>query len=161
MPPLFPSAAEDYRQDDVAQAEDDERVIDQLALIDGGDHQAFIGLARGLSTADYTVDIASMPGWRKLSRGTQARITAAARSYLSAGRCDLNAWVDDPSIIQFAAHAGYRLSTLSGSLTSPPLTSSADQVRAALQAAAQGKEAAAAAAQGGSSSAPAGCAASG
>lgn len=96
------------RQDDVAQAEDDERVIDQLALIDGGDHQAFIGLARGLSTADYTVDIASMPGWRKLSRGTQARITAAARSYLSAGRCDLNAWVDDPSIIQFAAHAGYR-----------------------------------------------------
>lgn len=97
------------QQDQIPQPEDDDApVVELLGRIEGGDHQAFIELGRFLASADTRVDLTSMPRWRTLSSADRERIMWAAQMYLSTRLCDPDAWADDPSVLHFASHAGYR-----------------------------------------------------
>jgi hypothetical protein len=90
--------------------DDDEGVVEVLARIESGDHQAFIELGRFLATQDreMRVDLTVMPRWRALDPADRERVTSAAQTYLRTRLCDPDAWVDDPSTLHYAADAGYR-----------------------------------------------------
>lgn len=90
--------------------DDDEGIADVLVRIEGGDHQAFIELGRNIATHDreLQVDLTAMPRWRILDAADRDRVTSAAQTYLRTRLCDADAWVDDPSLLHYAAYAGYR-----------------------------------------------------
>jgi hypothetical protein len=91
---------------------DDERIAEILQRIESGDHQSFIELGRTLATHEVRVDLTTMPRWRVLDPADRERVTSAAQTYLSTRLCDPDAWVDNPSVLHYAAHAGYRALTL-------------------------------------------------
>ncbi|WP_133056221.1 NACHT domain-containing protein [Mycolicibacterium tusciae] len=96
--------------------DDDESVAELLERIENGDHQAFIELGRTLAMREPTqepkVDLTTMPGWLVLDPADRERVTSAAQTYLSTRLCEPDAWLDDTSILHFAAYAGYRALTL-------------------------------------------------
>lgn len=83
-----------------------------LDRIEGGDPRAFVDLGRLLSPAEHKVDLTATPGWNALSIVDKDRAVRAARTYLDTKSCDKEAWLDDTSLLHFAARAGYRALTL-------------------------------------------------
>jgi hypothetical protein len=92
--------------------DEDGRIDEVLAKIDGGEAEAFIDLGRTLAATETAFDLTTTATWRIAGPEQRDRIVTAAQTYLTTRACDPDAWLDDPSILHFAAYAGYRAMTL-------------------------------------------------
>jgi hypothetical protein len=96
------------QQDQATLGDDDVRIMEALARIEAGDFPAFIELGRALTDQEYVVDLTSVPRWHLVSPEDHEQIVSGAEAYLMTRQGGTNAWLDNPSVLDFGSIAAYR-----------------------------------------------------